>query len=280
VPAEDAKSMTEMLDGNFDGIGVEFNIQNDTIYIVSAIVGGPSEALGIQRGGRIVNIEGKNVAGTGMTNEKVMKSLRGPKGTTVNVGIIQRGEKKAKEYDMALRKHPSSNIELQTVLTDFADSLLSNNRFVMNDKNGNPIPFANILIKENESPSSIVEFTNVRNGKFNSILKKKYQTILVEVTSQEYFDETFIIQNPKIDETYSIDFKTYAEKWSTLPLYSNKEEMANIFKSINNNQVTLVISGTGSGKTVLIPKFLLKYFYEIKKDKGDEILQKTKIVNV
>lgn len=98
VPAEDAKSMTEMLDGNFDGIGVEFNIQNDTIYIVSAIVGGPSEALGIQSGGRIVSIEGKNVAGTGMTNEKVMKSLRGPKGTTVNVGIIQRGEKKAKEY--------------------------------------------------------------------------------------------------------------------------------------------------------------------------------------
>lgn len=98
VPAEDAKSMTEMLDGNFDGIGIEFNIQNDTIYIVSAIVGGPSEALGIQSGGRIVSVDGKNVAGNGMTNEKVMKSLRGPKGTTVNIGIIERGQKKAKEY--------------------------------------------------------------------------------------------------------------------------------------------------------------------------------------
>jgi hypothetical protein len=84
------------------------------------------------------------------------------------------------------------------------------------DKNGNPIPFANILIKENESPSSIVEFTNVRNGKFNSILKKKYQTILVEVTSQEYFDETFIIQNPKIDETYSIDFVLQKQKVNEL----------------------------------------------------------------
>lgn len=74
------------------------------------------------------------------------------------------------------------------------------------DSNGNSIPFANILIKENENPTSIVEFTYARNGKFNLTLKKKYQTILVEVTSQEYYNETFIIQNTKDDQTYLIDF--------------------------------------------------------------------------
>ncbi|MEM0541270.1 hypothetical protein WFZ85_01455 [Flavobacterium sp. j3] len=74
------------------------------------------------------------------------------------------------------------------------------------DSSGNSIPFANILIKENENPSIIVEYTYARNGKFITILKKKYQTILVEVTSQEYYNETFIIQNPNIEDTYSIDF--------------------------------------------------------------------------
>lgn len=74
------------------------------------------------------------------------------------------------------------------------------------DSDGNPIPFSNILIKENQNPSSIVEFSYARNGLFTTILKKEYQTILVEVSSSGYYKETFIIQNPKKDETYSIDF--------------------------------------------------------------------------
>lgn len=62
------------------------------------------------------------------------------------------------------------------------------------------------------------------------------------------------------NELYSDEYKELAKKWSVLPLYENKEQMENLFKSIANNQVTLVVSGTGSGKTVLVPKFLLKYF--------------------
>lgn len=111
MPAEDAKSVTELLDGNFDGIGVEFNIQKDTIFIVSAIVGGPSEALGIQSGGRIVSIDGANVAGNGITNEKVMKLLRGPKGTSVKVGILQRGERKIREFDIKRAAIPIYSVD-------------------------------------------------------------------------------------------------------------------------------------------------------------------------
>ena len=74
------------------------------------------------------------------------------------------------------------------------------------DSSGNSIPFANILIKENQIPSSIAEFTAARSGKFAFTLKKKYQTILIEVTTPEYYNETFIIQNPKIDEVYTINF--------------------------------------------------------------------------
>lgn len=84
------------------------------------------------------------------------------------------------------------------------------------NSDGNLIPFANILIKENENPASIVEFTYARNGKFATSLKKKYQTILVEVTSQEYYNEIFIIQNPKVEEIYTIDFVLQKQKVTEL----------------------------------------------------------------
>lgn len=84
------------------------------------------------------------------------------------------------------------------------------------DNSGNSIPFANVLIKENDNPSSIVEFTSARNGKFSTVLKKKYQTILVEITSQEYYNETFIINNPKTEEKYEIDFVLQKQKLTEL----------------------------------------------------------------
>ncbi len=84
------------------------------------------------------------------------------------------------------------------------------------DSNGNSIQFANILIKENDNLLSIVEFTYARNGKFIINLKKKYQTILVEVTSQEYDTKKFVIQNPDVEETYTIDYVLQKQKVSVL----------------------------------------------------------------
>ena len=88
IPATELEHVTEQLEGNFDGIGVEFNIQRDTIMVVAAITGGPSEELGIQSGDRIVKIEGKTVAGKKITNEDVIKQLRGKSGTKVKVSIF------------------------------------------------------------------------------------------------------------------------------------------------------------------------------------------------
>lgn len=70
---------------------------------------------------------------------------------------------------------------------------------------------------------------------------------------------------------YSEEYKTLAKVWSKLPLYENKDQIKNFFESVSKNQVTLVISGTGSGKTVLIPKFLLKYFHITNQNKQNEI---------
>lgn len=89
IPAKDLSLANEQLEGNFEGIGVEFNIVNDTIMVVSPLSGGPSAELGIMAGDRIINVDTLNVAGTGITNDKVFKLLRGPKGSVVNVKIYR-----------------------------------------------------------------------------------------------------------------------------------------------------------------------------------------------
>lgn len=92
IPKQDIQAFNEDLDGEFDGVGIEFNIINDTIYIVSALSGGPSEGVGILSGDKIITIDDSLVAGINITNEKVVKKLRGKKGTQVHLSIKRFGE--------------------------------------------------------------------------------------------------------------------------------------------------------------------------------------------
>lgn len=92
------KEANEPLEGNFEGVGIQFNILKDTINVVNTISGGPSEKVGIMSGDKIVVIDGENVAGTGINNQGVMDRLRGKKGTTVYVEIVRRGSKKNLEF--------------------------------------------------------------------------------------------------------------------------------------------------------------------------------------
>lgn len=106
IPAEELQKTNEPLKGNFDGVGIQFNILKDTIFVVSPIVGGPSEKVGVQSGDRIVNVDGENVAGIGVKNSDVMRLLKGPKGTEVNVGILRRNEKKVLDFKITRDKIP------------------------------------------------------------------------------------------------------------------------------------------------------------------------------
>ena len=87
MDTEEVQSSMEMMQGSFDGIGIEFSIHRDTIVIVNVIPNGPSEKKGLQSGERIISIENENVAGVGITNQDVIKKLRGEKGSKVNVGV-------------------------------------------------------------------------------------------------------------------------------------------------------------------------------------------------
>ncbi len=91
IPLDELREMNEPLVGKFEGIGIQFNIHEDTIMVTQTIVGGPSEKLGLHAGDRIVKIDGENVAGIKITNNDVLKKLRGDKGTKVTVAIYRRG---------------------------------------------------------------------------------------------------------------------------------------------------------------------------------------------
>ncbi|MGM0497705.1 MAG: S41 family peptidase, partial [Bacteroidota bacterium] len=103
---EEVKEMNEPLQGNFEGIGIQFNIHNDTIYVISAITGGPSEKVGIKAGDRIVKIEGENVAGTGITNQGVRDRLLGEKGTKVDVDVKRAGVDKLLHFTITRDEIP------------------------------------------------------------------------------------------------------------------------------------------------------------------------------
>ncbi len=88
---EETKDLTEPLDGNFSGVGVEFNMQKDTLYVVQTIAGGPSERVGIRPGDRFVAVDDSVIAGVKKKTTQIMKMLRGPKGTEVDIKVVRRG---------------------------------------------------------------------------------------------------------------------------------------------------------------------------------------------
>ena len=111
IPAAELEQVNEPLQGNFHGIGIEFNIVNDTICVVHPIQGGPSERLGIKAGDRIVKVDTKLVAGIHITNKKVFEMLRGKKDTKVNVGIKREGQKQLLDFTITRGEIPIYSVD-------------------------------------------------------------------------------------------------------------------------------------------------------------------------
>jgi carboxyl-terminal processing protease len=115
---EELEELNEQLEGEFEGIGVSFNILEDTIYIIRAISGGPSERVGITAGDRIVKVDGETVAGTGITTRDVQRLLKGPKGTMVDVSICRRGEPDLLEFTITRDKIPVYSLDASYMVND------------------------------------------------------------------------------------------------------------------------------------------------------------------
>ena len=190
IPAADRVAANEDLRGNFDGIGVEFNIFNDTIVVVSALSGGPSEALGIQSGDKIIKVDDKMLAGIGVTSPDVMKALKGPKGTEVRVTILRRD--KEIEYKIIRDKIPQYSVDVSymvddeigyikinrfaaTTFDEFHESLKELKQKGMKklvlDLQGNPGGYMNMAIDIADdflSAGKKIVFTNGKEKKYNS----------------------------------------------------------------------------------------------------------------
>lgn len=111
IPASELQQVNEELEGSFSGVGIQFNIDTDTIVVVEAIAGGPAEKVGIKAGDRIIKIDNKNVAGIGITNEDVFKQLRGEKNTKVNLTIKRAGAKKPLTFEVVRGDIPVASID-------------------------------------------------------------------------------------------------------------------------------------------------------------------------
>ncbi len=128
ISKEDVKAMNEPLEGNFEGIGVEFNIMNDTLMVVNPVPGGPSEKVGIMAGDRIIIVDGKPIAGIGIKNSDVFKMLRGDKGTKVIVSILRKGSDKQLEFTITRDRIPIYSLDASYMI-DSRIGYIKLNRF-------------------------------------------------------------------------------------------------------------------------------------------------------
>ena len=112
IPAADLASVNSELEGSFSGIGVQFNIQNDTIMIVAVISGGPSEKVGLLAGDRIVQVNDTVFVGKKISNEKVMKKLRGKAGSKVKLGVHRHGTREILHYSITRGEIPVNSVDI------------------------------------------------------------------------------------------------------------------------------------------------------------------------
>lgn len=118
IPEREMQGVSEEMSGNFGGIGVQFSIQNDTIMVIDVVSGGPSQKLGIKAGDRIVTVNDTSVVNKKITNEDVLKKLRGEKGTKVKVGIIRKGFRELIPFEITRGEIPINSVDVSYMVND------------------------------------------------------------------------------------------------------------------------------------------------------------------
>lgn len=128
ISAEQLREVNEQLEGNFEGIGIEFLILNDTITVVSPLAGGPSETVGVLAGDKIVEIEDTLIVGSNITNRDVVERLRGEKGTDVTIGVLRGSEQAVRNFRITRDKIPMHSVDAGFML-DKKTGYIKINRF-------------------------------------------------------------------------------------------------------------------------------------------------------
>ena len=116
IPAKDVQELTEPLEGNFSGIGIQFNMLDDTLMVVQVIANGPSEKVGILPGDRIIRVDGETVAGKNMPSDSIVSRLRGPKGTEVTVQLLRRTVRDLLTFDIIRDNIPLYSVDIGYII--------------------------------------------------------------------------------------------------------------------------------------------------------------------
>ena len=125
--ASDTKKFTEPLEGSFEGIGVQFNILEDTLLVIQPVPKGPSEKVGILAGDRIVSVADTAIAGVKMSREEIMHRLRGKKGTIAHLGVVRRGIKDTLYFDVKRDRIPVNSVDAAYMVTPTIGLIRFNN---------------------------------------------------------------------------------------------------------------------------------------------------------
>ncbi len=123
IPAEDFNIVNDPLIGNFEGIGIQFRIEEDTIMVVRPIPGGPSEKVGLMAGDRIVTVDDSLIAGVGVTDQMAMSMLKGKRGTKVRVSIFRRGIDELLDFVIIRDIIPTYSVDVYFMPVDFVGYL-------------------------------------------------------------------------------------------------------------------------------------------------------------
>tara|TARA_Y100001968_G_C19444164_1_gene764292 strand:- start:1497 stop:3017 length:1521 start_codon:yes stop_codon:yes gene_type:complete len=128
IPKEEQTYLEEGMQGSFSGVGIEFNIIQDSLVVISPISGGPSEKLGVLSGDRIIEVDGENIASIGITNEDVFEKLRGKKESKVNIKIYRKGNNRLLEYTIVRGDIPMYSVDASFMI-DIEIGYVKVNRF-------------------------------------------------------------------------------------------------------------------------------------------------------
>lgn len=192
IPISQRTEANEDLQGNFEGIGIEFNIFHDTLVVVAALSGGPSEAVGLRPGDKIIKVGDKIIANIGLTNVHVTKLLKGPKGTEAKLEVVRRNVSDPLKFTIIRDKIPQHSVDVaymvdseigyikvnrfsQTTFEEFHKSLEELRKRGMKklvlDLQGNPGGYMNQAIDladEFLSEGKKIVFTKGKDKKYNS----------------------------------------------------------------------------------------------------------------
>ncbi len=127
IPAKDLQRANEPLQGNFEGIGISFNMLTDTILVISTIPGGPSEKVGLLAGDKILMVNDSLVAGKGIPDDKIVGMLKGPRGTTVNIKVLRKGTRDLLSFSIVRDKIPIYSVDVAYMINPSTGYIRINN---------------------------------------------------------------------------------------------------------------------------------------------------------